>query len=279
MQDGQPAWTAIEAAACRAAHQISENGSIFLDPFARAILGEKLCEVADKNAADPLYRALRLFIAARSRFAEDAISAAAARGVRQLVVLGAGLDTFGLRNPHASVGLRVFEVDHPATQAWKRERLAQAGLHVRPSVTFVGVDFTTQSLGDCLGIGGFDAAAPAFFTWLGVVPYLTRSAIDPVLRFIAEIPESEVVFDYTEPLENYPAERRARIAALSERVAARGEPWLSYFDAAKIAGLLQTLGFTELEDIDPATMAVRYLGTPKEQAVAGAGLHVIRARR
>jgi len=279
MQERQPSVTAIWAAGDRAAHQKFEGGSIFLDPFARAILGEEACEEADNRAADPSNRLLRLFIAARSRFAEDAIAAAVARGVRQAVVLGAGLDTFGLRNPHAGAGLRIFEVDHPATQAWKRQRLTSAGLKVGPSVVFVSVDFTEQSLAECLAIGGFDASAPAFFSWLRGVPYFTRSATEAVLRFIAEIPDSEVAFDYTEPIENYPAERRIRVAAMSKRAAAHGEPWLCHFNAAEIADALRSLGFTELEDVDFATMAVRFFGTPKEKVAGGAGPHVIRARR
>ena len=128
MQSEQPSLTAVGTAAFRAAHQKSEDGSIFFDPFARIILGEEASLVADSAALDPSNRMLRLFHAARSRFAEDAISNAVARGVCQVVVLGAGLDTFSLRNPYATAGVRVFEVDHPATQVWKRERLAKAGL-------------------------------------------------------------------------------------------------------------------------------------------------------
>jgi methyltransferase (TIGR00027 family) len=279
MQERQPSVTAVWAAASRAAHQKSEGGSIFLDPFARAVVGAEACETADSDASNPSNRLLRLFIAARSRFAEDAIATAVARGVRQVVVLGAGLDTFSLRNPYESVGLRVFEVDHPATQTWKCQRLTSAGLYVAPSVVFVSVDLSEQTLDECLGVAGFDAGAPAFFSWLGGVQYLAPSKIDAVLRFIANIPDSEVVFDYIEPIEAYPAERRTRVAAMIERAAAHGEPWLCYFNPVDIADVLSGLGFVELEDIDPATMAVRYFGTPKEKVVGGPGPHVIRAKR
>ena len=102
----------------------------------------------DEMAADPAQRPMRLFIAARSRFSEDTLAACVARGVRQVVVLGAGLDTFSLRNPHA--GVRVFEVDYPATQGWKRERLTQAGLAMPSSLTFAPVDFERQSLAEGL---------------------------------------------------------------------------------------------------------------------------------
>src|SRR5208282_5568085 len=125
MQSGKPSRTAWAAAAHRAAHQILDHGRIFSDPLALRILGQDAETVARDAEEHPSSRAMRIFIAARTRFAEDALAAAVASGLRQLVVLGAGLDTYAYRNPHAG-RLRIFEVDHPATQAWKRERLADA---------------------------------------------------------------------------------------------------------------------------------------------------------
>jgi methyltransferase (TIGR00027 family) len=143
-----PSRTALFVAAYRAAHQTLDGGRIFADPFALRILGELAHTGIEEAADDPAQRLLRLFIAARSRFAEDCLSAAVSRGVRQVVILGAGLDTFSLRNPHAELGLRVFEVDHPATQSWKRERLRQEGLATPSLLTFVPIDFERQDLGD-----------------------------------------------------------------------------------------------------------------------------------
>lgn len=131
MQSGQPSRTALGAATHRAVHQVLERGYIFSDPLAVRILGAD-AEAAVRNAKnDPSKRRLRLFIAVRTRFAEDALTVAFASGVRQLVVLGAGLDTYAYRT---SLGenLRVFEVDHPATQAWKRQRLAEAAIPLPP---------------------------------------------------------------------------------------------------------------------------------------------------
>src|SRR5450432_3003501 len=176
MQTGQPSQTARGAAAYRALHQTLEGGVIFNDPFALRILDDETRAGLDERAADLSLRPLRLFIAARSRFSEDTLAAGVIRGVRQVVVLGAGLDTFALRNPHASQGVRVFEVDYPATQGWKRDRLKQAGLALPASLTFASVDFERQSLAEGLAAAGFRADAPAFFQWLGVVPYLTRDA-------------------------------------------------------------------------------------------------------
>jgi methyltransferase (TIGR00027 family) len=279
MQNGQPSRTAIGAAVMRAAHQTLDGGRIFNDPFAYAVLGPEADGMIKAVSADPAQPHMRAFMAARSRFAEDSLGMAVARGVRQVVVLGAVLDTFSLRNPHAALGLRVFEVDHPATQAWKRDRLGQANLAIPATLTFTPVDFTRQDLAGELAGAGFDAGQPAFFIWLGVVVYLKREAISSILRFIAGMRGVEVVFDYSEPLENYSVDRRANVTAVAVSTAVLGEPWLSYFDPAGLAQALRNHGFDELEDLGLTDIAVRYLGAPKQEAAAEAGPHVIRARR
>src|SRR5690349_6381570 len=126
MQAGRPSRTAWGAAIHRAVHQTLEGGVIFSDPFALRILDDEARAGMSAMVDDPAHRAMRLFIAARSRFSEEAMANCVGRGVRQIVILGAGLDTFSLRNPHA--GATVYEIDYPATQAWKRDRLAQAGV-------------------------------------------------------------------------------------------------------------------------------------------------------
>ncbi len=277
MRAGQPSRTALGAAAYRAVHQMLEDGVIFHDPYALQILDDETRAGLDEMAADASRRPMRLFIAARSRFSEGALAACVARGVRQVVVLGAGLDTFSLRNPHA--GVRVFEVDYPATQEWKRERLEQAGFAMPDTLTFAPVDFERQSLADGLAAAGFQADRPAFFQWLGVIPYLTREAIAQTLDFIARVPESEVVFDYGEPFENYAEERRAGVMAVAESAAARGEPWLSQFDPAEISDMLRAAGFGVIEDLGMAALAERFYGPLKKYARTGPGAHVVRARR
>jgi methyltransferase (TIGR00027 family) len=279
VQAGQPSHTARGAAAYRAIHQTLEGGVIFRDPFAARILDDETRARLDETAADPSLRPWRLFIAARSRFSEDTLATCVARGVRQVVVLGAGLDTFSLRNPHAGLGVRVFEVDYPATQGWKRERLKQAGLDVPASLTFAPVDFERQSLADGLKTAGFRADWPSFFQWLGVVPYLTREAVAATLDFIAGVPESEVVFDYAEPIENYPAERRENVMATAANVAARGEPWISLFDPVELSEMLRKKGFGIVEDLGLAELADRFYGALKQGIVIGPGAHIIRAQR
>jgi methyltransferase (TIGR00027 family) len=169
MLSGTPSRTARAAAAHRAAHQVLEQGRLFADPLALRILGDEAETVVREAEADPSKRRMRLFIAARTRFAEDALAAAVQRGVRQLVVLGAGLDTFAYRSPHGD-RLRMFEVDHPATQAWKRQRLADAAIPVPDSLVFAPIDFESETLADGLAAAGFDPARQTFFTWLGVIP-------------------------------------------------------------------------------------------------------------
>jgi methyltransferase (TIGR00027 family) len=279
LQTGQPSQTARGAAAYRAIHQTVDSGTIFNDPFAARILDDETRATLDATAADLSFRPMRLFIAARSRFSEDSLAASIARGVRQVVVLGAGLDTFSLRNPYAGQGVRVFEVDHPATQGWKRERLREADIAVPASLTFAPVDFERQNLADGLAAAGFHANRPAFFQWLGVVPYLTPDGFAATLDFIAGVPESEVVFDYAEPFENYPAAHRPRIMALAESVAARGEPWLSFFDPVELTKLLRNKGFGVVEDLGLAGLSERFYGNLKQGIPIGPGGHVVRAQK
>ena len=244
---------------------------MFADPLARTILGEGADAIITGLSADPKQQPIRIFMAARSRFAEDCLGAAVVRGVRQAVVLGAGLDTFSLRNPYSELGLRVFEVDHPATQAWKLRRLAEVGLAIPASLSFAAVDFESDDLSRGLMDAGFKPDRPAFFIWLGVVPYLGRAAIAATLRYIASVPESEVVFDYSEPLESYPPERRDEIVALGARAAESGEPWLSHFDPGEIEQELRGYGFQDFEDLG--------MGAPAGSPNSSPGGHLIRARR
>jgi methyltransferase (TIGR00027 family) len=277
MEPGQPSRTALAAANYRAAHQLLEGGRIFTDPLAMPILGVTASELLRGDTEAPATRGMRLFIAARSRFAEDSLAAAVARGVRQYVVPGAGLDTFAYRNPFAAMGLRVFEVDYPATQAWKQRRLAEAGLAPPASLTFAPVDFERQTLAQGLAAAGFDAAAPAFFAWLGVTVYLTREAVTDTLRFIAAAPGGEVVFDYGEPLSAFAeGAARARQVARADRAAALGEPWITRFAPAELASALRALGFDELEDLGPAQISRRFYGVERRD---GPGGHLMRAAR
>jgi methyltransferase (TIGR00027 family) len=279
MRDGQPSQTARQAAAYRAIHQKLEGGAIFKDPFALRILDQETAARLDEIAANDSLRPLRILIAARSRFSEDTMANCIASGTRQVVVLGAGLDTFALRNPYADLGVRVFEVDDPETQKWKRDRLRAAGLAEPPSLAFAPVNFERESLAEGLTRAGFKMDQPAFFQWLGVVTYLTKDAVSSTLKFISEVPQAAVVFEYAEPFENYHADRRAIVTVWAERAAALGEPWLSLFDPVELLQLLRGLGFNVMEDLGPPEIAERFFGVPRRDILPGPGPHIVRAHR
>ena len=271
-----PSQTAKTAALLRAAHQLLEGGSIFPDPLALPMCGEDAGTLLPRMREHPELDRLRLFIAARSRFAEETLAGAVDRGVHQVVVLGAGLDTFGLRNPYADKGLRVFEVDRPATQQWKRECLEKANLQIPRWLSLVAVHFEREALFERLKAAGFNVDRPAFFTWLGVIPYLSPETVLATLSLIARLPDAEIVFDYGEPPAAYPPERRARYEAMIAGAAAAGEPWLSFFNPDELAKALTQLGFRELEDLSPRDVATRYFGeqSPPQNAP---GAHIVRA--
>src|SRR5512139_3216952 len=193
--------TAQGVAMHRAAHQIIDVPRVFDDPMAVRVIGAE--SALALKAASRQYNVLpgagflRAFITARSRYTEDELGAAVNRGVRQYVILGAGLDTFAYRDPYPPDELRVFEVDHPSTQQWKRTRLEAAGIVIPGSLKFVPVDFETRTLAEGLRMANFDSDEPAFFSWLGVIQYLTKDAIFSTFQFIAGLKKGTcVVSDY-----------------------------------------------------------------------------------
>ena len=278
MKPNEPSRTALIIARQRAAHQALDHGAILYDPFALKILREDEKDVLQFANAHPLASIGRLFTAARSRIAEDASSRAVERGVRQIVILGAGLDTFALRNPHVARQIRIYEVDHPATQAGKCERLAEAQIALPPWLIFAPVDFEQDEVGEKLVAAGFRQNAPAFFTWLGVTPYLTQTAIGRTLDYISSIRNSEVVFDYMEPPEGFSEELRQIEKARAEQLEKMGERSLSRFEPDGIATLLRSHGFCDLEDVDFDEIAARFGGAVQGLAPGHAGMHVVHAK-
>ncbi len=278
MKPNEPSRTALIPARQRAAHQVLDHGSIFCDPFAMKILREEEKDVLQFANQHPLASIGRLFTTARSRIAEDALSGAVEKGIRQIVILGAGLDTFALRNPHGARQIHIYEVDHPATQAWKRERLAEAQLALPPSLILVPVDFERDDLGEALVGAGFQQNSPAFFSWLGVVPYLTQDAIGSTLDYIASIQNSEVVFDYMESPQAFSEEMRELVKDRTEQVEKMDERWASRFDPDGIATFLRSHGFCNIEDINFQEIRSRFGRAVQGLAHGHAGLHVVHAK-
>jgi methyltransferase (TIGR00027 family) len=259
MQPSIPSRTALRVALRRAAHQLYDAPPLVLeDPIAIPILGEAYLPELHRTATKldkPFSVALRAFLVARSRYAEDNLTRAVAKGVTQYVLLGAGLDTFVHRNPYPS--LRVFEVDHPATQQWKRDLLHAAGIQIPPTLTYVPADFEHHTLSEQLETAGFNPAVPTFFAWLGVVPYLTLAAFRSTLAFIAAQPAgSGVVFDYSQPRSALPVFEQLAHDSLAARVQQAGEPFQLFFTPAELATELTT--FNTTEDLGSPEINQRY---------------------
>jgi methyltransferase (TIGR00027 family) len=261
MREQEPSRTAFGAAGHRAAHQAIDQGRVFADPLAVTILGKDAPAIIAWARLNPSSRGLRFFIAARSEVAEARLAEGIeSRGVGQLVVLGAGLDTFAYRNPFGD-RLKVFEVDHPQTQAWKRRRLTETGIAVPETLTYAPVNFETDDLRAALEQAGFEPEVRSFFIWLGVVPYLTRDAIRATLGAIAALPGGgEVVFDYADPPATLEKAQAAAHRARAKRVASAGEPFLSYFSLDDLHPLLAECGFSLIDDLGPRALIARYNG-------------------
>ena len=283
MKKNGPSATAQRVAMRRAAHQLLDDPKIFDDPVALRIIGKDSASAlqADPHQFEvtPLSPYLRAFIAARSRYAEDELAAVVRRGVRQYVILGAGLDTFAYRNPYPEGVLHVFEVDHPTTQTWKRARLEEIGITLPGDLTFAPVDFETQTLAEGLRGAGYDPGKCTFFSWLGVTEYLTTEAVMATLRFIASAPVgSGVVFDYMISPSLLTPAQRSRFDALARRVASAGEPWQVFFEPGLLTRDLRAMGFGYVEDKGPEEVNAMYFKNRKDGLRVGSLSHLIYAQ-
>jgi len=279
MIPARPSRTALGVARRRAAHQLLDRPLVLDDPLALRIIGDAEREQLEARVGrrfppspdeHPAARLLRAFVVARSRCAEEVLGAGAEAGVTQYVVLGAGLDTFAYRNPWP--GVRVFEVDHPATQSWKQGCLARAGIVIptgAAGVTFVAVDFDRQRLDVELERAGFESDRSAIFAWLGVTMYLAEPSVWDVLGYVlGRATGSAVVFDYAlAPALLNPLEQLA-LGRMSDRVARVGEPWTAFFDPGALAHGMRDLGARDLLDLDAEAINARWFAGRSD------GLHV-----
>ncbi|KAA6460926.1 class I SAM-dependent methyltransferase [Acidobacteria bacterium AB60] len=256
MQAGKPSRTALRVAIRRAAHRIADPPPVLDDPIALRLIGPGH-ENDLERAMHPVGRDFRAFMAVRSRFAEDHLAQAIAAGVHQYIILGAGLDTFAYRNP--SPHLSVFEVDFPATQQWKRSLLADAQIPIPTNLTFAPLDFEHKTLAESLRESGVDFAAPAYFSWLGVVPYLTLDAFRATLATVAKLPPgSGLTFDYGFLPDSLSPPRRAIFDRLAARVAAAGEPFQLFFTPQQVDTELRNRGFHRIEQADHEALNALY---------------------
>ncbi|TDL56159.1 SAM-dependent methyltransferase [Paenibacillus dendritiformis] len=283
MEVSQIKRSALMSAFLRGHHAAHDHPAILRDEWARKLLSEeelaafeatmeKALEAAmpDQAAAMPDraaavacmvrdYFPTSLFLS-RAKYAEQMLEQAMSRGVKQYVILGAGMDTFLWRRKDLADRLDVFEVDHPATQAFKQERLASLGWRIPQNARFVPVDLTRQRLDEALRAAGFDSGAPSFVSWLGVIHYLPKDDAFATLRMIAGIcPEgSEIVFDYWDTEAFLPERAAYRVRWMQEMLRYAGEPMLTGLDPAAIAGQLRESGMHLREQLSPEAIQDRY---------------------
>jgi methyltransferase (TIGR00027 family) len=282
MQQGGPSRTALNAAVQRAIHQLADDEpKILTDPVA-----VRLVEAAAPGAIAagmeprslPLPKGARALTLFRLRFAEDELAKLTLEGVGQYVVLGAGLDTFAYRQPPFAEALHIIEVDHPATQAWKRASLAAAGIALPSNLSWAPVDFERETLSDRLVSAGFDSRRPACFSWLGVTQYLTLPAIDDTLRFVAALPSpSALVLTFIVPESVVPTEEHTALHQLLQMAAGAGEPFLTFFHPDDLRARLHEAGFARVVHLTPAEANARYFAGRRDGLQARHLEHVMAA--
>lgn len=270
--------TALGTAYLRAAHQILDGEPKLLDdPVALPLLGpdaSSRIRASAESYRTPIAAALRAHVVLRSRFAEDRLADAVSRGITQYILLGAGLDTFALRQPPWAQALRILEVDHPQTQLFKRQLMNAADLTPPANVSYLNVDFERESLQEGLLRHAVALDQPTFFSWLGVTMYLREPAIDAVLRFVAGFPSgSEIVLTFSQP----PDDKADNTAWVAARTAAMNEPMISFFTPAAMEIKLRRAGFSGIDFLSPKESEIRYfsqrpldLPVPKRTAIVAA---------
>jgi methyltransferase (TIGR00027 family) len=282
MAERNSSTTALRVAQLRAVHQLLDGEpKILHDPVSVRLFGNEVRErlkIEAPKVNEPWVSGLRSHVLLRSRYAEDRLAEAYQRRVRQYVLLGAGYDTFAYRQPAWAHDLRIFEVDHPASQREKQHRLQATGIGIPSNLEFVAIDFEHASLRDGLAASGLDFNQPAFFSCLGVLVYLTAEAADAVFRCVASFPESsEIVFTYSAPASSLTPEEAARRARIGEVTDSMGEPWRTFFEPEALVQKLRELGFPEVTFLKTAEAEAKYfqgrtdgLRVPKREPVVSA---------
>ena len=257
--------TAETVAFMRALHLlIDDDPKIFEDPLASTFLDSG--RAAALQTSPQAYRtpescAFRAIFVVRQRYAEDQLADAMARGVRQYVILGAGLDSLAYRRRDWQRTLQIYEVDHPAAQQWKQRRLAELGIAVPGNLTFIPLDLETGSLADALAASSLRRDEPIFFSWLGVTQYLSEGAVLETLRSVSSQSDSgsEIVFQTMLPRSSLNARDAAVVAAASQYAARRGEHWRTFFDSHALEARLREMGFNEVLHFGAREASIRYL--------------------
>jgi methyltransferase (TIGR00027 family) len=269
MLPGQPSQTLLGSAIRRAQHQLLDAPVILDDPIVVDLVPEAydpsiIAEFGSSSELIPtLFRAL---FAMRSRFAEDRLAQAAARGVRQYVMIGAGLDTFPWRQPGFARPMHIFAVDHPASLIWTHRRLRERGIAKPPNLTHVPADLTEQRLGEQLAACGFDLETLSFCSMLGVSQYLGRDAVDAVLRFAASLRAgSEIVLSFVSPDDELNGDDLDIVTRSVVRTARLGEPWTCRLRPRELVAELSHIGFSDVFHLTPELAQERYFAGRRDK--------------
>jgi methyltransferase (TIGR00027 family) len=269
-----PSRTAVVTAVARALYLEEPEPVIFEDDLALGLAGEQGRAIAERLRTElPRWQVLAFcrWMCVRSRFTEDFVQRAINRGVEQYVILGAGLDSFAYRRGDLMDRLRVFEVDHPASQSWKQDRLRDLGIEVTDNLVFAPVDFERQTLRGGLVGAGFDLARTAVFSWIGVTMYLTFDAIEATLATISECRSgSQVALSYNQPhgvLDDVSLQVTRTFQAIATEL---GEPFVSLFVPDEIEGLLRHHGFDDIVHFGPQEARAAWFNGAVDVAIAGA---------
>jgi methyltransferase (TIGR00027 family) len=252
--------TAIFAAQVRAAHAVLDKDPIFEDPYAMVLANASESDIRDLFAVIPeaCARVARVLPNQRARFTDEEVESAVRRGVGQYIILGAGLDSFALRRPDLMTSIEVFEVDHPATQEWKRQRINEADLNLPANLHFVGMDFSTNDgLALRMTEAGFDPQRSSIWSWMGVVVYLHPEAVESTLCEVAELsaPGSRLLASYTVTPDLMDSDSREFDQLARAASAEGGEDHITALRADEIEGMARDAGWRTVGSVDPSTFA------------------------
>jgi methyltransferase (TIGR00027 family) len=283
MKEKDRSQTAIVTATMRAAHYLLDpEPRILDDSFARAFAGFATDEDLLKALNDfayPDFPRMRTLFAVRNRFAEDELAHAVERGISQYIILGAGLDSFAYRRSDLLQTVDVYEIDHPASQRWKRQRVHELGVRIPARLHYVPIDFERQTLTEGLTEGGVNLRAPSFLSWLGVTQYLSADVVLGTLCEIAGLTAngSQIAFQFVVPPATLTGEERSLVLDLAAHAAQVGEPWLSFFEPVEMESRLRQMGYANIVQFGAQQATERYLLSRTDGLRLPAYFHMISA--